>query len=46
MSRSRFVKSRSRSTAARDARYAALDAAAERHGAVAVLLGHTRDDQA
>ncbi|OMI38462.1 tRNA lysidine(34) synthetase TilS [Streptomyces sparsogenes] len=32
--------------AARDARYAALDAAAERHGAVAVLLGHTRDDQA
>ncbi|RMI41354.1 tRNA lysidine(34) synthetase TilS [Streptomyces triticirhizae] len=32
--------------AARTARYAALDAAAERHGAVAVLLGHTRDDQA
>jgi tRNA(Ile)-lysidine synthase len=32
--------------AARDARYAALDAAAERSGAVAVLLGHTRDDQA
>ncbi|MDF0371531.1 MULTISPECIES: tRNA lysidine(34) synthetase TilS [Streptomyces] len=32
--------------AARDARYAALDAAAERHGAFAVLLGHTRDDQA
>ncbi|WP_030567886.1 tRNA lysidine(34) synthetase TilS [Streptomyces aureocirculatus] len=32
--------------AARDARYAALDEAAERHGAVAVLLGHTRDDQA
>ncbi|MFE0058547.1 tRNA lysidine(34) synthetase TilS [Streptomyces sp. NPDC059003] len=32
--------------AARDARYAALDAAADRHGAVAVLLGHTRDDQA
>ncbi|MFF3553772.1 tRNA lysidine(34) synthetase TilS [Streptomyces tsukubensis] len=32
--------------AARDARYGALDAAAERHGAVAVLLGHTRDDQA
>jgi tRNA(Ile)-lysidine synthase len=31
--------------AARDARYAALDAAA-RHGAAAVLLGHTRDDQA
>ncbi|GAA2301671.1 tRNA lysidine(34) synthetase TilS [Glycomyces scopariae] len=32
--------------AAREARYAALDAAAERHGAGAVLLGHTRDDQA
>ncbi|MCF6524972.1 tRNA lysidine(34) synthetase TilS [Streptomyces sp. JJ36] len=32
--------------AARDARYAALDAVAERHGAGAVLLGHTRDDQA
>jgi tRNA(Ile)-lysidine synthase len=32
--------------AARAARYAALDAAAERLGAVAVLLGHTRDDQA
>ncbi|MFI1289248.1 tRNA lysidine(34) synthetase TilS [Streptomyces sp. NPDC020792] len=32
--------------AARAARYAALDAAAERHGAHAVLLGHTRDDQA
>ncbi|MFJ6661116.1 tRNA lysidine(34) synthetase TilS [Streptomyces sp. NPDC091377] len=32
--------------AARDARYAALDAAAARHGAIAVLLGHTRDDQA
>ncbi|MEV7276765.1 tRNA lysidine(34) synthetase TilS [Streptomyces sp. NPDC093111] len=32
--------------AARDARYAALDAAAERHGATAILLGHTRDDQA
>lgn len=32
--------------AARDARYAALDAAAERHSAAAVLLGHTRDDQA
>ncbi|WP_030162248.1 tRNA lysidine(34) synthetase TilS [Glycomyces sp. NRRL B-16210] len=32
--------------AARTARYAALDAAAERHGAEAVLLGHTRDDQA
>ncbi|WP_031487463.1 tRNA lysidine(34) synthetase TilS [Streptomyces bicolor] len=32
--------------AARDARYAALDAAAVRHGAFAVLLGHTRDDQA
>jgi tRNA(Ile)-lysidine synthase len=32
--------------AARTARYAALDAAAARHGAVAVLLGHTLDDQA
>ncbi|NGN65150.1 tRNA lysidine(34) synthetase TilS [Streptomyces sp. A7024] len=32
--------------AARDARYAALDRAAERLGAHAVLLGHTRDDQA
>jgi tRNA(Ile)-lysidine synthase len=32
--------------AARAARYAALDAAADRLGAVAVLLGHTRDDQA
>ncbi|MFJ8045027.1 tRNA lysidine(34) synthetase TilS [Kitasatospora sp. NPDC096147] len=32
--------------AAREARYAALDEAAERFGAVAVLLGHTRDDQA
>lgn len=32
--------------AARAARYTALDAAAERHGAHAVLLGHTRDDQA
>ncbi|WP_454050893.1 tRNA lysidine(34) synthetase TilS [Cellulomonas sp. Marseille-Q8402] len=32
--------------AARDARYAALHAAADRHGAAAVLLGHTRDDQA
>ncbi len=32
--------------AARSARYAALDAAADRTGAVAVLLGHTRDDQA
>ena len=32
--------------AARTARYAALDAAAAAHGAVAVLLGHTLDDQA
>ncbi|MBB1252675.1 tRNA lysidine(34) synthetase TilS [Streptomyces sp. OF3] len=32
--------------AARAARYAALDAVAERAGAAAVLLGHTRDDQA
>jgi len=32
--------------AAREARYAALEAAADRHGAVAVLLGHTLDDQA
>ncbi len=32
--------------AARDARYAALDEAADRCGAAAVLLGHTRDDQA
>ncbi|MFD6137276.1 tRNA lysidine(34) synthetase TilS [Isoptericola sp. NPDC060257] len=32
--------------AARDARYAALDGVAEETGAVAVLLGHTLDDQA
>ncbi|THV41319.1 tRNA lysidine(34) synthetase TilS [Glycomyces buryatensis] len=32
--------------AAREARYAALDRAAEQYGAAAVLLGHTRDDQA
>ena len=32
--------------AARTARYAALDAAADRHGALVVLLGHTLDDQA
>lgn len=31
---------------ARVARYAALDGAGARHDAVAVLLGHTRDDQA
>ena len=33
-------------SAARDARYAALDGAADRHGARLVLLGHTLDDQA
>jgi tRNA(Ile)-lysidine synthase len=32
--------------AARDARYAALDQVASRTGAVAVMLGHTLDDQA
>ncbi|WP_017538617.1 tRNA lysidine(34) synthetase TilS [Nocardiopsis halophila] len=32
--------------AARDARYTALDAAADRTGAAAGLLGHTADDQA
>lgn len=32
--------------AARRARYSTLDAVADRHGAAAVLLGHTRDDQA
>ncbi|GGQ36175.1 tRNA(Ile)-lysidine synthase [Actinomadura coerulea] len=32
--------------AARDARYGALDDAADRLGATAVLLGHTQDDQA
>ncbi|WP_250031525.1 tRNA lysidine(34) synthetase TilS [Paractinoplanes maris] len=32
--------------AAREARYAALSSAASRVGAAAVLLGHTRDDQA
>ncbi|MGE5763356.1 MAG: tRNA lysidine(34) synthetase TilS [Mycobacterium leprae] len=32
--------------AAREARYAALDAAADRLGVNVVLLGHTRDDQA
>jgi tRNA(Ile)-lysidine synthase len=32
--------------AARSARYGALDAAAERMGAAAVLVGHTLDDQA
>jgi tRNA(Ile)-lysidine synthase len=32
--------------AARTARYAALDEAADRHEAAAVLLGHTLDDQA
>ncbi|GAA2157063.1 tRNA lysidine(34) synthetase TilS [Pedococcus bigeumensis] len=33
-------------SAARDARYAALSSAADRHGARLVLLGHTLDDQA
>jgi tRNA(Ile)-lysidine synthase len=32
--------------AARDARYAGLDEAADRLGAIAILLGHTLDDQA
>lgn len=32
--------------AARDARHAALEAAAQEHGAAAILLGHTLDDQA
>ena len=32
--------------AARTARYAALDQAADRVGAAAIMLGHTRDDQA
>lgn len=32
--------------AAREARYRALDSAAERHQAAAILLGHTLDDQA
>jgi tRNA(Ile)-lysidine synthase len=32
--------------AARDARYRALDQAADATGAAAILLGHTRDDQA
>jgi tRNA(Ile)-lysidine synthase len=32
--------------AARSARFAALDGAADRHGAEVVLLGHTLDDQA
>ncbi|GAA1902075.1 tRNA lysidine(34) synthetase TilS [Lapillicoccus jejuensis] len=32
--------------AARMARYAALEDAAERHAACAILVGHTRDDQA
>ena len=32
--------------AARDARYRAIEQSADRYGAAAVLLGHTRDDQA
>jgi tRNA(Ile)-lysidine synthase len=32
--------------AAREARYAALRSAAQRHGAMAIAVGHTRDDQA
>jgi len=32
--------------AAREARYEALDVAAKEHGAAAILLGHTLDDQA
>jgi tRNA(Ile)-lysidine synthase len=39
-------RARGPEAAARDARYAALDEAADRLGAAAVLLGHTRDDQA
>lgn len=35
-----------REDAARQARYAALAAAARQHGAAAVLVGHTRNDQA
>ena len=50
--RSTVVRGRGRTggggleAAARTARYAALEAAADRLGALAVLLGHTRDDQA
>ena len=42
----RYAGSAGPEAAARAARYAALDAAAEEHGLAAVLLGHTLDDQA
>lgn len=44
--RVRVTKSGGPEAAARTARYRALDAAAEELGARAVLLGHTRNDQA
>ena len=40
------AKSGGPEAAARTARRAALSEAAQRHGAAAILLGHTRDDQA
>lgn len=42
------LKARGRSTqeAARDARYAFLESAAQKHGAKRIALGHTLDDQA
>ncbi len=40
------VRGQGPESAARSARYAALEATAERLGAAAVLIGHTRDDQA